>query len=57
MNSFSRFDLDPQTTIISEKIIDLYENVVVKKEVDEDQSFWEDSIKCYKFQIILDCFF
>ena len=50
-NSFSRFDLDPQTTIISGKIIDLYENVVVKKEVDEDQSFLDDSIKC---ELILD---
>ena len=27
-SSFSRFDLDPQTTNISGKIIDLYENVV-----------------------------
>ena len=50
-SSFSRFDLDPQTTIISGKIIDLYENVVVKKEVDEDQSFWDFSIKC---ELILD---
>ena len=51
-SSFSRFDLDPQTTNISGKIIDLYENVVVKKEVDEDQSFLDDSsIKC---ELILD---
>ena len=50
-SSFSRFDLNPQTTIISEKIIDLYENVVFKKEVDEDQSFGDDSIKC---ELILD---
>ena len=50
-DSFSRFDLDSQTTIVSGKIIDLYENVVVKKEVDEDQSFWGDSIKC---ELILD---
>merc|ERR1711935_836671 len=50
-SSFSRFDLDPQTTVISGKIIDLFENVVVKKEVNEDQSFWDDSIKC---ELILD---
>ena len=51
-SSFSRFDLEPQKTIISGKIIHLYENVVVKKEVDEDQSFLDDSsIKC---ELILD---
>ena len=50
-DSFSRFDFDSQTTIVSGKIIDLYENVVVKKEVDEDQSFMADSIKC---ELILD---